>query len=143
MADRVNESIVLDADPSAVLGVITDFASYPEWQPQMQEAEVLETDADGRASLVRYRFKGQMFTANYKLRYTYEPDGVSFTAVEGDILKTMDGRYTVVEEGPGTTRVTYELEASPAIKIPAVLRRQGAKKMIEDLFTGLQERLEA
>jgi ribosome-associated toxin RatA of RatAB toxin-antitoxin module len=143
MADRVNESIVLAADRDAVLGVITDFASYPDWQPQMQEAEVLERDDQGRATTVRYKFKGQMFTANYTLAYTYDDAGLSFTAIDGDILKTLDGRYTLVEEAPGKTHVTYELEASPAIKIPAVLRRQGAKRMIDDLFTGLQERLEA
>lgn len=142
MADRVNESIVLAADRESVLGVITDFETYPDWQPQMQEAEVLERDDQGRATQVRYKFKGQMFTANYTLAYTYDDQGLSFTAIDGDILKTLDGRYTLVEEGPGKTQVTYELEASPAIKIPAVLRRQGAKKMIEDLFTGLQERLE-
>jgi ribosome-associated toxin RatA of RatAB toxin-antitoxin module len=142
MADRVNETIVLAADREAVLGIITHFESYPDWQPQMQEAEVLERDGEGRATTVRYKFKGQMFTANYTLAYTYDDQGLSFTAVEGDILKTLDGRYTLVEEAPGKTRVTYELEASPAIKIPAVLRRQGAKKMIEDLFSGLQERLE-
>jgi ribosome-associated toxin RatA of RatAB toxin-antitoxin module len=141
MADRVQETRVLEAGKDALLAVITDFASYPEWQPQMNEVEVLERDDQGRGTKVRYKFKGQMFTANYILAYTYDDEGLAFTAIEGDILKTLDGRYTLVAQGEDKTEVTYELEASPAIKIPAILRRQGAKRMVEDLFTGLEERV--
>lgn len=143
MSDRVQETQELPGDPASILAIVTDFASYPEWQPQMAEAEVLERDAEGRGTLVRYKFKGQMFTANYTLAYDYDADGVSFHAVEGDILKTLDGRYTLADTGGGRTSVTYELEASPAIKIPAVLRRQGAKRMVEDLFAGLRAKLES
>lgn len=143
MSDRVQETQTVPGNPADVLAVITDFERYPDWQPQMAEAEVLERDGEGRATKVRYKFKGQMFTANYVLAYAYDDQGVSFHAVEGDILKTLDGRYTVVDGGDGQSAVTYELEASPAIKIPAVLRRQGAKRMVEDLFTGLREKLDS
>jgi len=124
MSDRVQETEELPGDPASILAIVTDFESYPDWQPQMAEAEVLERDAEGRGTLVRYKFKGQMFTANYTLAYAYDDDGVAFHA------------------GDGRTRVTYELEASPAIKIPAVLRRQGAKRMVEDLFAGLRAKLD-
>jgi ribosome-associated toxin RatA of RatAB toxin-antitoxin module len=44
VTNAVQDSIVVHADPDAVWDVIADFEAYPEWQPEIREAEVLETD---------------------------------------------------------------------------------------------------
>jgi Polyketide cyclase / dehydrase and lipid transport len=54
MADRTTSSITVAASRADVMAVIADFASYPEWATGVRSAEVVASDGDGRASLVRF-----------------------------------------------------------------------------------------
>ena len=47
MADKTAQTIYIDADPSTVMGVIADIASYPEWVNEYHDCEVLEAGPGG------------------------------------------------------------------------------------------------
>ena len=53
MAEHTSSSITIEAAPADVMGVIADFARYPDWTGEVKEAEVLATDDQGRAEQVR------------------------------------------------------------------------------------------
>ena len=53
MAEHTRSSIIIEAAPEDVMGVIADFERYPEWTGEVKEAEVLSRDAEGRAQQVR------------------------------------------------------------------------------------------
>jgi Polyketide cyclase / dehydrase and lipid transport len=40
MADQSTQSIVVNADPEAIMDVIADFAAYPQWALAVKKAEV-------------------------------------------------------------------------------------------------------
>jgi ribosome-associated toxin RatA of RatAB toxin-antitoxin module len=143
VVESLQESIVVKADPDAIMDVIADFEAYPEWQDEVKEVEVLDTDDDGWATRVRFRVDAMITEANYVLDYTYEDDAMRWTLVEADKLKSQEGSYELVDEGDGTTTVTYTLELEPSIKVPSVIRKQGTRRIATAALKSLKKRVEA
>ncbi len=143
MVERLEERIVINADPDEIMDVIADFDTYREWQPEIKEVEVLETDEDGWASRVRFKVDAMITEANYVLDYTYEDDAMRWTLVEADKLKSQEGAYELTDQGDGTTLVTYTLELEPSIKVPAMIRKQGTKRIANAALKSLKRRVES
>jgi ribosome-associated toxin RatA of RatAB toxin-antitoxin module len=143
MSDAVRESIVVGADADTIMDVIADFESYPEWQGEMKEAEILESDADGWGTKVRYKVDAKVFSAEYVLAYTYADNELRWELVEGDQLRKNEGIYLLEEQGDGTTRVTYSLEVETSIPMPGMLRRKAAKKIVDGALKDMKRRVES
>ena len=47
MAEQTTSSIVIDADPADIMGVIGDFPAYPQWAKGVITAEVVKDGPDG------------------------------------------------------------------------------------------------
>ena len=87
--------------------VIADFEHYPDWVDSMKSAEVL-TVAGGKAKTVRMVLDHTLVKDDYVLAYDWKPRAVSWKLIEGNLLKAMDGCYSLKPNGAGTT-VTYTL----------------------------------
>ena len=147
MADSTESSLVVDATPEVVLGVIADFASYPEWTGAVKAAEVTETDEDGWATRVRFTLDAGAIRDSYLLAYTWDfvQDGtgvVSWTLVEAGMLKSMDGAYELAWDGDGGTHVTYRLSVDVRIPMLGMHRRKAEKVIIETALNELKKRAE-
>lgn len=140
--DSVRDSIVVDADADAVMDVIADFEAYPEWQDEIKDVEVLETDEDGWGTKVRFRVDAKIFSTDLVLSYTYTSDEMRWVLIEGDQVKRNDGVYHLEPLGDGRTRVTYELVVEPAIPMPGMLRRKAAKRIVDGALRGMRHRVE-
>lgn len=140
--DSVRESIVVRAEPDAVMDVIADFEAYPEWQEEIREVEVLETDEDGWGTKVRFVVDAKVFTTDLVLAYTYGPDQMRWELVEGSQVRRDDGAYLLEDLGDGTTRVTYELAVEPAIPLPGMLRRRAAQRIVDGALRDMRRRVE-
>ena len=143
MADVVRDSIVITADPDSIMDVIADYEAYPDWQDEIKEAEILETDDDGWGTKVRFKVDATIAVVNYVLSYTYTDTSVSWTIVEGDKVKRKEGSYELTDQGDGTTLVEYDLEVEPGIKVPSMLRKQASKRIVRTALEGLKRRVEA
>lgn len=143
MADVVRDSIVIAADPDSIMDVIADYETYPDWQDEIKEAEILETDEDGWGTQVRFSVDATIAVVNYVLSYTYTDTSVRWTMVEGDKLKRNDGSYALTDQGDGTTLVEYDLEIEPGIKVPSMLRKQASKRIVRTALEGLKRRVES
>jgi ribosome-associated toxin RatA of RatAB toxin-antitoxin module len=143
MAEQTTSSIVIDAPPAAVMAVIADFPAYPEWAQGMQRAEVLETGADGRGTRVAFDLEATPIKDSYTLAYTWKADQqVTWTLVEGKMLKAMDGAYVLRPSGAGT-EVTYRLAVDLSIPMIGMLRRKAEKIIIDTALKGLKKRVES
>ena len=111
MAQRATESIMVNASPEVVYGVVSDFANYANWVSDLKRIEVLERDADGRALEVEFRAAAFGRSTTYALRYDYSraPEAISWHQTKGDLTETMQGQYRFEQSGDAT-RVTYDLE---------------------------------
>jgi len=140
-SEIVKESIVADADVDTIMDIVADLEQYPQWQEGVREVEILETDDDGWATKARLVVQGVGMTSWMVITYTYTDNAMSWRLVESDKLAKSDGSYTMNDRGDGTTEVIYELEVAPSISLPGVVRRQIARKIVDNALKGLQSRL--
>jgi ribosome-associated toxin RatA of RatAB toxin-antitoxin module len=143
MAEQTTSSIVVDAGPAAVMEVIGDFASYPDWAKGVQEARVVEEGPDGWAKQVFFRLDVSPIKDEYTLAYDWDGyDEVTWTLVEGKMLSALDGAYVLRDLGGGRTEVTYRLALDLSIPLIGMLKRKGEKILIDTALKGLKKRVE-
>ena len=144
MAEQTTSSIVIDAAPDAIMDVIADFDSYPQWAKGVQTAEVTAGGTDGRAEQVYFALDVSPIKDEYTLAYEWDDDReVTWTLVEGNMLKALDGAYTLVDQGDGSTEVTYRLALDVSIPLIGMLKRKGEKILIDTALKGLKKRVES
>lgn len=144
MAEQTSSSIVVAAPPAAVMSVIADFESYPEWAKGMQHVEVTRTGPSGRAEEVYFELDVSPVSDKYTLRYEWEQDRrVTWHLVEGQMLRMLDGSYTLADQGDGSTEVTYQLALDVSIPLIGMLKRKGEKILIDTALKGLKQRVES
>lgn len=144
MAQSTVQSIEIDADPQICFEVACDVASYPDWATGVRSTEILEEDDRGRPARAHFVIDGMVKEISYDLVYEYdEPSLISWSAVPGDDLKTMDGSYTFKSIGEDRTEVVYALRAETAFTIPGFLRRQVEKQIVSTALRGLRTRVES
>jgi carbon monoxide dehydrogenase subunit G len=143
MADQTTSSIRISAPAAAVMAVIADFASYPSWATGVKRAEVVQSGADGRAEQVQFALDASPIKDEYTLSYDWDDDRqVTWTLVQGRVLKGMDGAYLLDEAGD-ETEVTYRLAVDVAIPMIGMLKRKAEKVIIDTALRGLKRRVES
>ena len=100
----------------------------------MKEANVLERDSQGRATKVEYRASALGRSTHYTLAYDYTqaPERLSWTLVEGDIMRVIDGAYTFRPEGGGTS-ITYSLKIELIVPLPGFVKRRAEVRILHTL----------
>jgi ribosome-associated toxin RatA of RatAB toxin-antitoxin module len=144
MAEQTTSSIVVDAEPAAVMEVIGDFPAYPEWAKGVQEATVVEEGPEGWARQVFFRLDVAPIKDEYTLAYDWDGyDEVTWTLVSGKMLSALDGAYVLRDLGGGRTEVTYRLALDLSIPLIGMLKRKGEKILIDAALKGLKKRVES
>lgn len=147
MSDSTRSSIEIAAEPGAVLDVIADFEAYPEWAEQVTRASILSEDGDGWADEVEYTLDAGAVKDTYVLKYDWDVDEdgtgvVSWSLVRANVLKALDGSYTLLAKGAGTS-VTYQLEVDVKIPMLGMLKRKAEKIIVDTALKELKKRVES
>ena len=143
MAEQTTSSIVIDAAPADIMAVIGDFAAYPEWAKGVITAEVVSEYEEGWAEQVFFALDVSPIKDEYTLAYEWNGDQeVTWTLVEGKMLKAMEGAYVLRPSGSGT-EVTYRLAVDLSIPMIGMLRRKAEKVIIDTALKGLKKRVES
>lgn len=144
MADHTEQSIVIGADVDAVMAVIADFDAYPEWVTAAREVTVLERDAAGRGRRVRFALDAGVLTDTYELDYEWAPDGtaVSWRLRSSELQRDQTGSYTLSQQVPGSTKVTYALTVDLKIPLISRLKRRAEKAITDAALNDLKKRVE-
>lgn len=144
MAEYTSSSITIEAAPADVMRVIADFARYPEWTGEVKEAEILATDALGRAEQVHLVMDAGAIKDDQTLAYTWTGEGeVSWTLVRSQMLRSLDGSYRLKPVGTGATEVTYQLTVDVKIPMLGMIKRKAEKVIIDRALAGLKKRVES
>ncbi|WP_137121032.1 SRPBCC family protein [Segeticoccus rhizosphaerae] len=146
MADRTESSIVIDAAPGVVLDIIADFEHYPEWASEVKQTRVLAEDGDGWADQVEFTLDAGAIKDTYVLDYDWDVDesgegAVSWTLVSAQVLKALNGSYTLGAVGDGT-HLTYRLAVDVKIPMIGMLKRKAEKVIIGTALQELKKRAE-
>ncbi|MGD6745948.1 SRPBCC family protein [Streptomyces sp. BH106] len=143
MAEHTSSSITIEAAPADVMGVIADFARYPDWTGEVKEAEVIAEDGAGRAEQVRLVMDAGAIKDDQTLKYTWAgANEVSWTLVKSQMLRSLDGSYVLKPAGEGT-EVTYSLTVDVKIPMLGMIKRKAEKVIIDRALAGLKKRVES
>jgi len=143
MAEHTSSSITIEAAPADVMGVIADFARYPDWTGEVKEAEVIAEDGAGRAEQVRLVMDAGAIKDDQTLKYTWAgANEVSWTLVKSQMLRSLDGSYVLKPVGEGT-EVTYSLTVDVKIPMLGMIKRKAEKVIIDRALAGLKKRVES
>jgi uncharacterized membrane protein len=144
MAQFSKSTITIDAPISAVQAVLFALDKYPDWSTQIKSAEALAHDDQGRVTKVKMSIDAGMMKDRPTLEYDWSdaPATLRFSLEEADLLTGMDGIYSIKSIDEDTTEVTYELEVSLSMPIPAMMRQKAEKATIDAALSQLKNHLE-
>lgn len=143
MADKVKDSIDVNASAEELFAIATDFGTYPEWNPNIKETRIEETDEEGLPTTVWFRVDAKIKVLAYTLDYDYgaAPESFSWTLAGGDV-KALEGSYTF-DEFDDVTEVRYELMIDPGFPVPGFLKKQAEKQIVRSALQDLKKRAES
>ncbi len=125
------------------MAVIADFAAYPQWAGYIKRAAVLEAGPDGRPKRVAFSLDAGVISDDYVLDYSwYDDERVTWSLVEGRMLKTQDGSYTLREAG-AFTDVAYELGVELTVPILGMFQRKAERVIMDTALKELKRRVES
>ncbi len=145
MAQFSKSVITIDAPIAAVQKLLFELDKYPEWSTQIKSSEALDRDDQGRVTKVKMSIDAGMMKDRLTLDYDWSqaPSKLSFSLEDADLLTGMDGVYSISSIDEDTTEVTYELEVSLSMPIPAMMRQKAEKATIDAALAQIRSHLEA
>jgi uncharacterized membrane protein len=147
VTEVTRQEATFDVGVDELWAVLVDFEAYPTWAADLKQVDVLERDADGRGVIVRYRAAAMGRSASYTLRYDYDraPHELPWVLVRGDIMRKLDGAYTLTPDpdDPGRTHVRYELEVDLVAPLPSFVKHRAELKIIHIALRELRAHLSA
>ncbi len=144
MSEQAKERIRIDAPIERCFATLIDFASYPEWAGDLKEVHIVESDAQGRGTIVEFRAAAMGRSTTYQLAYDYAqaPARLSWSLVTGDLPRELDGAYVLTAADSGATDVDYELAVDLVYPIPGFVKRRAEGRIIKTALSELKARVE-
>ena len=131
----------IEAALERVWTVAADVPASPAWQPALEEVETLETDEEGRATLVDTSSDAVVRNTKQQLRFSYgEPTAMSWVQIKGDV-KSLEGSWEFVELAAERTQATFALAVDPGRVLGMLLRGPVEGRVKEFLTKGAAEGL--
>lgn len=138
---HASHTVEIDAPLADVYAVAADVPGAVEWNPAIDKVDVIESDAEGRATLVETEADVKVKRSKSILRFSYdEPNGLRWVQEKGDV-KSVDGRWELSALAPDRTRAVYALEVDPGRVLGMLLRGPVEGQVKEYLTKGAAEGL--
>ena len=114
-----SRSIVINAPPEKLFDVITNYDKYPEFLSEVKKISVLER----KGNTVKVRYEVDVIKRiHYTILVTEErPKRMSWTFVEGEVMKDNKGSWVLEPEGEGRTKATYTVELALGALVPKAI----------------------
>ena len=149
MADKVSDSVKINASPEEVMAVIADLGDYPNWSDGFTNGDIVSTHDDGAAKDVAFSISTPLGKDTYEISYVWTGnEAVSWTLNSDDggkpkssMMKKLDGTYRLTQDG-NSTKVTYELEIDPKIPMMGFMKKKAASTIVDQALNGLKKRVE-
>ena len=143
-ADKDAYTDVINAPQDKIVGALTDFEHYTEWQSGMLECTVKERDEEGRGSLVELYVDAKIKKIRYTVRYFYQLDegAMGWDYVDGD-LKECTGRYQFTPTEDGATEVAIDIVTETGFFVPGPMKKLIRDQSLKNSMRDLKKRVES
>ena len=132
MAETAFQTITSSAPIARVWEIATDFERYPEWAKDVKEATIRTRDEQGRAIEVEFRTSALGRSTHYTLSYDYAaaPNVLGWHMLRGDIMRAIDGAYTLADTAEGGTEIRYDLAIELVVPLPGFVKRRAEQRIV-------------
>jgi len=139
----VSKTVEVDADAAAILGIVADFESFPQWNDEVKAVYILARYHDGRPSQLRIDTEIQGNAGTY-IQAVYYPGPAQIQTVmqQGDLFTKQEQLFSVVEMGPSSL-LTVDLDVEVSIPgVPNLLVKKIVNDALDHLAGNLKIRAE-
>ena len=138
----VSKTLEVGADAAAILAIVADFESYPQWNDEVKGVWVLARYDDGRPSQLRIDTAIQGFEGTYIQAVYYPGPGQIQTVMQqGELFSKQNQLFSVVEMGP-TSLLTVDLDVETSVVVPNVMMKKLVNDALDHLAGNLKARAE-
>ena len=132
MEEQVAERMIIRGTPEDCFDVLTAFERYPDWAADIKAVTVETRDDEGRALRVTFRAAAFGRSTSYTLLYDYAgaPKSLTWTQVDGDITRRLDGSYELAPSGDGSTEIEYRLVVDLKVPLPGFVKRRAEGRIM-------------
>jgi ribosome-associated toxin RatA of RatAB toxin-antitoxin module len=138
----VSKTLEVNADAAAILRIVADFESYPQWNDEVKAVYILARYDDGRPSQLRIDTEIQGHSGTY-IQAVYYPGPAQIQTVmqQGDLFAKQEQLFSVVEMGP-LSLLTVDLDVETSFAVPAMMVKKLVNDALEHLANNLKARAE-
>jgi ribosome-associated toxin RatA of RatAB toxin-antitoxin module len=138
----VSKTVEVAADATAILAIVSDFESYPQWNDGVTGLWVLARYDDGRPSQLRLDAKYEAIEDSLiQAVYYPAPNQIQTVLQQGNLFKKQEQLFSVVATG-ATSLLTVDLDVEPSLPIPAPMVKTMANNVLDYLAENLKKRAE-
>jgi ribosome-associated toxin RatA of RatAB toxin-antitoxin module len=138
----VSKTVEVTAGASAIMAIVADFESYPQWNEEIKGLWVLARYDDGRPSQLRLDASVNGFNGSYIQAVYYPgPNQIQTVMQQGDLFTKQEQLFSVVEMGP-TTLLTVDMDIEVSMPVPAMMVKKLANDALDNLADKLKGRAE-
>lgn len=135
----VERNIKVNVPVEKFFAVITDYESYPEFLPEVEEVKIL--DKKGNRKTVYFKVK-YLKTVEYTLDMVEEKNKeVRWKLKEGDFKKN-EGMWKLKKEGSGTD-ATYSVDIEFSFPVPGFILKKLISVSLPQMLNRFKERAES
>ena len=139
----VSKTLEVGADAAAILAIVADFESYPQWNDEVKGVWVLARYDDGRPSQLRIDTAIQGFEGTYIQAVYYPGPGQIQTVMQqGELFTKQNQLFSVVDMGP-LSLLTVDLDVETSLAVPNVVVKKLVNDALDHLAGNLKARAEA
>lgn len=139
MAVSVQSVTDIKASVAEIMEVMADVESLVDWSSAHRAVEIREADDEGWPIVVWEKVAQYGITDEMVVKYEWYDGEVNWSLIESVSQKMQNARYTLTDNGDGTTHVVFDLEVDLKVKLPSLVIKK-AQKSIADIATkGLKE----
>lgn len=139
----VSKTVEVSAHAAAILGIVADFESYPQWNDEVKGVWVLARYDDGRPSQLRIDTAIQGFEGTFIQAVYYPGPGQIQTVMQqGELFTKQNQLFSVVDMGP-LSLLTVDLDVETSLAVPSVMVKKLVNDALDHLAGNLKARAEA
>ena len=142
MAVSVQSVTDIKASVSEIMEVLADVESLVDWSSAHRKVEIREADEDGWPLVVWEKISEFGVSDEMVVQYEWYDGEVSWSLVSSGTQKIQNARYTLTDNGDGSTHVVFDLEVELKIKLPGMVVKKAQKSVADTATKGLKAEVE-